>query len=99
MIYLDREWQPKVTVIKDANNLLTLDITTLFGKLEEHEKKLICLEKHEKNIKKENNKDMEVKKKSISFMASGYKSSTKEHDESGTSNKENLDDEEIGVVC
>ncbi|MCI61068.1 hypothetical protein A2U01_0082324, partial [Trifolium medium] len=32
---LSREWQPKVTAIKEANNLNTLDLTTLFGKLEE----------------------------------------------------------------
>lgn len=61
--YLNIEWQPKVTSIKEANNLLTLDTTTLFGKLEEHEQELICLEKHAKNIKKEKNKDNEVEKK------------------------------------
>ncbi|XP_050890376.1 uncharacterized protein LOC127095777 [Lathyrus oleraceus] len=77
---LNREWQPKVTVIKEANNLLKLDITTLFGKLEEHEQELICLDKHEKKIKK----DKEVEKKSIVLVASGSKSSTKEHDENGT---------------
>lgn len=49
----NREWKLKVITIKEANNLLIIDITILFGNLEEHEKKLICLEKHEKNIKNE----------------------------------------------
>lgn len=50
--YLSREWKPKVTVIKEANNILILDTTTLFGKLEEHEQELISLEKHEENVTK-----------------------------------------------
>ena len=29
--YLTRNWKPKVIVIKEANNLATLDLTTLFG--------------------------------------------------------------------
>ena len=45
---LNMEWQPKVTIIKEANDLKTLDIITLFGKLEKHEQELTCLEKHEK---------------------------------------------------
>ena len=43
---LTRNWQPKVMAFKEANNLATLDLTTLFGKLEEHEKELTCLDKH-----------------------------------------------------
>lgn len=31
---LNREWQPKVITIKEANNLKALDLTNLFGKLE-----------------------------------------------------------------
>ena len=31
---LTRIWKPKVTTIKEANDLTTLDITTLFGKFE-----------------------------------------------------------------
>src|SRR3954471_13544466 len=62
---LNMEWQPKVTAIKEANDLNTLDITTLFGKLEEHEQRLKCLDMHEKRAKKENNMEKEVEKKSI----------------------------------
>src|SRR3954469_15225465 len=37
---LSREWKPKVTAIKEANDLTTLDLTAHFGKLEEHEQDL-----------------------------------------------------------
>ena len=33
---LTRSKQPKVTAIKEANDLTTLDLTTLIGKFEEH---------------------------------------------------------------
>ena len=53
----------KFTPIKEANNLATLDLTNLFGKLEEHEQELTFLEKrekkHEKNMKKEKYMDKE----------------------------------------
>ena len=79
---LNREWQPKVTAIKEANNLTTLDLTTLFGKLEEHEQELTCLEKHEKKhekkLKKEKGKDKEVEKKSIALKTSSSNFSTNE---------------------
>ena len=34
---LNREWKPKVTAIKEAYDLTLLELTTLFGKLQEHE--------------------------------------------------------------
>lgn len=90
-----RECQPKFTSIKEANNLLTLDITTLFDKIEEHEQELIYLEKHEKKIKKNNNKVTGVEKKLIALVASSSKSTIKKHDESESSDMEKLGDEEI----
>ena len=60
---LSREWQPKVIAIKEANDLTTLTITTLFGKLEEHQQELQSLEKYENKSKKERNKDREGEKK------------------------------------
>lgn len=42
---LNREWKLKVTAIKYGNDLKTLDLTTLFGKLEEPEQEITCLEK------------------------------------------------------
>lgn len=32
-----REWQPKVTAIKESHDLKTLDMLTIFGKLTKHE--------------------------------------------------------------
>lgn len=43
-----REWQPKVTIIKESHDLKTLDVSTLFEKLTEHEHELKKLE--DKNI-------------------------------------------------
>ena len=49
---LTRNWQPKVTVIKEANNLAIPDLISLFGKLEEHKQELNFLDKHEKKLEK-----------------------------------------------
>ncbi|XP_050908751.1 uncharacterized protein LOC127122457 [Lathyrus oleraceus] len=94
---LSREWKPKVTAIKEANDLTTLDITTLFGKLEEHQQELARLEKYEKKIKKEKTKDKESEKKSIALVASNSKSSNKEQSDSDSSSDEDSDDEEVGL--
>lgn len=34
---MTKEWQPKVTAIKESQNLNVLSMITLFGKLKEHE--------------------------------------------------------------
>ena len=39
---------------KEANDLTTLNVTTLFSKLQEHEQELTNLNKHEKKGNKEN---------------------------------------------
>jgi hypothetical protein len=62
---LNRSWQPKVTAIKEANDLTTLSLTTLFGKLTEHEQVLSLLEKHEKGEKKEKHHEKEKEKDKI----------------------------------
>src|SRR3954468_24141436 len=74
---LNSEWQPKVTAIKEANDINTLDITTLFGKLEEYEQHLECIDMHEQKVKKEKNMEKEVEKKSIALKASSSKASKK----------------------
>jgi hypothetical protein len=57
-------------VIKEANDLRTLDMTTLFGKLQEHEQELMNLEKHEKSQKKEKKeKAKDTERKSITLKA------------------------------
>jgi len=35
--FMTKEWQPKVTAIKESQNLNALSMITLFGKLKEHE--------------------------------------------------------------
>lgn len=47
-----KEWKTKVTAIKEANDLNTLDITKLFGKLVEHENELKRLADSEVKSKK-----------------------------------------------
>ena len=59
---LSRESKPKVTAIEEANDLTTLVITTLFGKLEEHQQELESLEKYENKSKKEKNTDKGVRR-------------------------------------
>ena len=49
---LSREWQPKVTVIVESKDLSNMNLATLFGKLQEHEMKLMRLHHHEENKKK-----------------------------------------------
>ncbi|KAK2396415.1 gag-protease polyprotein [Trifolium repens] len=95
---LNRSWQPKVTAIKEANDLTTLSLTTLFGKLTEHEQVLNLLEKHEKGEKKEkhNEKEKEKDKRSITLKASKSKSKKVEQFESSSS-EDDSDDEEIGL--
>jgi hypothetical protein len=58
---LNREWQPKVTTIKEAQNLNTLEITTLFGKLREHEQTLLRLNAQEGSSKNKEKKGLALK--------------------------------------
>ncbi|KAK2445046.1 gag-protease polyprotein [Trifolium repens] len=95
---LSRCWQPKVTAIKEANDLTTLSLTTLFGKLTEHEQVLNLLEKQEKSEKKgkhnDKDKEKEKDKRTIALKASKSKSKKVEHVESSSS-EDDSDDEEI----
>lgn len=49
---LTREWQPKITAIAEAQDLESMNIATLFGKLKEHEMELHRLNNHEEKEKK-----------------------------------------------
>ena len=71
---LDRSWQPKVTAIKESRDINSMDLATLFGKLQEHEMELTRLGMHEESDKK---------KKSIALKASTK--ATKEVEECSTS--------------
>lgn len=46
-----RECQPKVTSIRESHDLKTLDISTLFEKLTEHEKEMKILALSELSVK------------------------------------------------
>jgi hypothetical protein len=65
---MTREWQPKVTVIKESQNLNTLEITALFGKLNEHENKILRLKASDEDINK---------KEKMSFTAKASSSKAK----------------------
>jgi len=49
---MTRDWQPKVTAIKESQNLNTLGITTLFWNLNEHEHEILQLKASEEDLKK-----------------------------------------------
>lgn len=49
---LDKTWQPKVTTILESRDLTTMNMTTLFEKLTEHELELGRLKEEEEGEKK-----------------------------------------------
>ncbi|AES65299.1 hypothetical protein MTR_2g037800 [Medicago truncatula] len=58
---MTRDWQPKVIAIKESQNLNTVGITTLFGKLNEHEHGIIRLKFSEEDLKKREKKFVALK--------------------------------------
>jgi len=80
---MTKEWQPKVTAIKEAQNLNALSMITLFGKLKEHEHEILQLKSSEEELEKKGNKVIAFKatssKASLSINGdsdSGYDSPT-----------------------
>jgi len=51
---LNRTWQTKVTTISESRDLTSMNITTLFGKLREHELQLGRLKEEEDGEKRHN---------------------------------------------
>ena len=85
-----------MTAIKEANDLTILDLTTLFGKLQEHEQVLLSLEQHEKIEKKDKTKVSE--KKSIALKTSSSKFQAKEQSDYSSSDEEEEDkSEDMGL--
>ena len=71
---MTKEWQPKVTAIKESQNLNALSMITLFGKLKEHE--------HEINRFKSSGDESKLKeKKPVVFKASSSKASSSNNGE------------------
>ena len=84
---MTKEWQPKVTAIKESQNLNALSMITLFGKLKEHD--------HDINRFKSSGDESKLKeKKLVVFKASSSKASSSnngEDDSGGESpNEEDL---------
>ncbi|XP_022637970.1 uncharacterized protein LOC106764054 isoform X1 [Vigna radiata var. radiata] len=76
---LDKSWQPKVTAISESQNLNTITMATLFGKLREHELDLERLDEEEaKN-----------KKKTLAFKCEVERSKSRIEDED-SEDEENL---------
>jgi hypothetical protein len=53
---MTKEWQPKVTTIKESQNLNALSMITLFGKIKEHEHKINRFKSSEDDPKKKERK-------------------------------------------
>ena len=77
---LSRSWQPKVTAIAESKNLDSMDLATLFGKLQEHELELNRLLESEEG---------ENKKKGLA-LAANTKESDSEDNESLDENEEDM---------
>jgi len=74
---MTKEWQPKVTIIKESQNLNALSMITLFGKLKEHEHEINRFKSSEDESKKKERKSI-----AFSTTSSVSTSSVKNDDES-----------------
>lgn len=84
---LNRTWQPKVTTISESRDLTTMNMTTLFGKLREHELELGRL----KEEKKKGRKDIALKTSArIANIPSSRKNDSADDQEVEYSNSEAL---------
>lgn len=87
-----KEWQPKVIAIKESNDLSSLNITKLFGKLAEHESGLKWLTDREvKSKKKEKGKEEKI---DLLLNASSSKAKNSK-EESDNSDEKALREEDI----
>jgi len=67
---MTREWQPKVTTVKESQNLNTLGMITLFGKLKEHEHEIIRFKSSEEEGKLKDKKPVVLKASSSKASSS-----------------------------
>jgi len=74
---MTRDWQPKVTTIKESQNLNTIGITTLFGKLNEHKHEILQLNASEEDLKKR-------EKKSVAMKVSSSKENLSDNEDSNS---------------
>jgi len=90
---MTKEWQPKVTSIKESQNLNALSMITLFGKLKEHE--------HEINRFKTSEDENKLKeRKSVAFNSSSSKASSLSNGEDDSGGESpNEEDMVLFVKC
>jgi hypothetical protein len=88
---LDRSWQPKVTAISEARDLSEMTMSTLFGKLKEHEMELQRLKQTE---------EADNKRKSLALKAtSSSKAKQEDSSDDEGSSSESDDDEHINLLA
>jgi len=91
LISFSRSWQPKVIAISESIYLTAMNMTTLFGKLREHELELGRQEEEEKGEKRQ----------SIALKAatkSVNKSKASRFEEMGNQKDENSDSETLNLM-
>jgi len=86
---MTKEWQPKVTTIKEAQNLNALSMITLFGKLKEHEHEINRFKSSEDVSRRK-----ETKSIALNTTSSVSTSSVQNDDES---NDDAIDEEEMSL--
>jgi len=86
---MTKEWQPKVTAIKESQNLNALSMITLFGKLKEHEHEINCFKSSEDERKLKD-------KKPVVFKASSSQASSSNNSE-GDSGGESPNEEDMAL--
>src|SRR5206468_9328513 len=89
---LDRSWQPKVTAISEARDLSEMTMSTLFGKLKEHEMELQRLKQTE---------EADNKRKSLALKATSSSKAKQEDssDDEESSSESDDDDEHINMLA
>lgn len=81
-------WQPKVYVICDSRDLSSMNLTTLFDKLQEYEMKLKRLNDEEEGDKKKKKNKNNNKKKSLALKSLKIKDMELEDEDSQNKSKE-----------
>jgi len=87
---MTKEWQPKVTAIKESQNLNALSMITLFGKLKEHEHEINLFKSSEYNFKKKERNSID-----LNTTSSVSTSSIQNDDES---NDDAINEEEMSLL-
>ena len=85
---MTKEWQAKVTAIKESQNLNALSIITLFDKLKEHVHEINCFKSSEEDFKKKDMKSIALN--TTSSISTSSVQNNDEHDD-------DINEEEISM--